>query len=332
MKFLVTGASGFVGRYVVFEALRRGHCVRALIRPGTATADLGWADHSNVELVRADLRSKRGLVEAVSTADAVLHLAISQEYGQLAGTVVGTENLLEAMKQAGVSRMVLVSSFAVYNYRKLWTFSTLNESCAVEALETEPQRREYYCLTKLMQENLVRAAGAENGLRFTILRPGAIFGKGHVWTARLGIALSDRAWIRTGAWAKVPLSYVENCAEAIVMCAEKDEAIGKTLNVVDDEAPTQRFYCRQLQRRLDLSPWVIPVPWTIVRMIATIAEITNRILFHGHARIPQILKPADLHARCKPLCYTNQKLRETIGWRQRYSLAEALDRCFGAKV
>jgi nucleoside-diphosphate-sugar epimerase/glycosyltransferase involved in cell wall biosynthesis len=332
MKFLVTGASGFVGRYVVSEALRRGHCVRVLIRPATATANPSWADHRNVELVRADLRSKRGLVEAASTVDAVLHLAVSQAgglYALLVGTVVGTENLLEAMKQAGVSRIVLVSSFAVYNYSKLRTYTTLNESCAVE---TEPQRRDYYCLTKLMQENLVRAAGAEHGLRFTILRPGAVFGKEHVWTARLGIPLSDRIWIRMGRWAKLPLSYVENCAEAIVMCAERDEAVGQTFNVVDDETPTQQLYSHQLQRRLSPPPHIITVPWTMVRALARIAWIANRLMFDGRARLPQVLSPASVHARFKPLRYSNQSMKKIIGWRPRYSLAEALDRSFAPEA
>jgi nucleoside-diphosphate-sugar epimerase len=142
MKLLITGASGFVGRYVVAEALRRGHSVRALIRPATSIADLKWVNHKNVELFRADLRSKQGLVEAASTVDAVLHLAVSQVsdlYGGLAGTVVGTENLLEAMRKAKVDRIVLVSSFSVYNYIKLRTWSELNESCAVEA---EPEKRD----------------------------------------------------------------------------------------------------------------------------------------------------------------------------------------------
>jgi nucleoside-diphosphate-sugar epimerase len=301
--------------------------VRTLIRPATSIADLKWVNHKNVEFFRADLRSRGRLEELVAGVDAVLHLAVSQ--ASVADTVLGTENLLDAMRKAKIDRIVLVSSFSVYNYIKLRTWSELTELCAVEA---EPEKRDNYCLAKLMQENLVCAAAAEYGLRFTILRPGAIFGKGHVWTARLGIALSDRVWIRLGAWAKLPLSYVENCAEAVVMSAEKDEAVGKTFNVIDDETPTQRFYSRQLQRNLSPSPCVIPVPWTVVRIIARMAQTTNKILFHGHARLPHIFKPTSVHARCKPLRYTNRKIKETIGWRPRYSLAEALDRCFDAKV
>ena len=323
MKLLITGAAGFVGTYVVMEALRRGHSVRALIRPATSISDLQWAKHKNVELILADLRSKRGLVEAVSSVDAVIHLAVSQ--ASVADTVVGTENLLDAMKQAKVKRIVLISSFAVYNYIALRNWSELNELCAIEA---EPEKRDNYCLAKLMQEDLVRIAGIEYGLRFTILRPGAIFGRGYLWTSRLGMDLSDRLWIRMGAWAKVPLSYAENCAEAVVMCAEKEEAIGKTFNVVDDETPTQRFYCRQLQRYLNHRPRIVPLPWTLVRTIARIAWFSNKLFFNSKARLPQVLSPVSVHARFKPLYYSNRSLKESTGWKPRYSLAEALARSF----
>ena len=119
MKLLVTGAAGFLGRFVVAEALRRGHCVRAVIRSGGGVADETVPERPGVEYVDIDLRSRTGLVEACNGVDAVLHLAASKAgdmYTQYAGTVVATENLLEAMTAAGVRRIVGISSFAVYNY------------------------------------------------------------------------------------------------------------------------------------------------------------------------------------------------------------------------
>ena len=55
-----------------------------------------------------------------------------------------------------------------------------------------------------------------------ILRPGVIYGRDNLWTARLGIGgQGKRLWLRTGAWARLPLTYVENCADAIVTAAER---------------------------------------------------------------------------------------------------------------
>ncbi|MEO1682818.1 MAG: NAD-dependent epimerase/dehydratase family protein, partial [Cyanobacteria bacterium J06631_12] len=55
MKLLVTGSSGFLGKYVVATALRRGHQVLAVVRPATDVSKIAWSTHPNVEFVRFDL-------------------------------------------------------------------------------------------------------------------------------------------------------------------------------------------------------------------------------------------------------------------------------------
>ncbi len=88
---------------------------------GTAEGRVGGTSEI-CTIVQADLRSRRGLTEAVTGHDAVLHLAAAKSgdlYAQYAGTVVATENLLAAMTEAGVRRIVLVSSLSVYDYLKL---------------------------------------------------------------------------------------------------------------------------------------------------------------------------------------------------------------------
>ena len=327
MKLLVTGSAGFLGRAVVAEALRRGHVVRAMVRPACDISALAWSENEP-EAVRVDLRCREGLVDAVGGVDAVIHLAATKFgdlYSQLNGTVLATENLLAAMAEARVRRIVLVSSFSVYDYRPLWTFGLLNEDSPLEA---GPTGRDPYSCTKLLQEKLVRACTASQDLRSTILRPGVIFGPGETWTARLGIKLGNRTWVRTGAWARLPLTYVANCADAVLLCVESNASVGRTFNVVDDETPTQRRYARAIRLRTIPPPRVIPVPWTALRVVASVASVSNRIFFGSRARLPQVLDPSCLHARCKPLRYTNASIEKAVGWRPRVSLKEALDRCF----
>src|SRR6185437_12765778 len=194
MKLLVTGANGFLGRYVVAEALRHGHAVTVLVR-STETPKVGWAGHPNVKMVQADLRSRRGLAEAVADVDCVLHLAAAKSgdmYAQYAGTVVATENLLAAMTDAGVRRIVAISSFSVYDYLKIRSFSVLSEDSPIE---TDAFNRDEYAHTKVVQERLVREHATRLHWGFTILRPGVIFGKDNLFTARLGIQ-AGRIWIR----------------------------------------------------------------------------------------------------------------------------------------
>ena len=325
MKLLVTGANGFLGRYVVAEALRRGHAVTAVLRSLSAPQDVGWRAHPNLTIVQADLRLRRDLGQKIAGVDAVLHLAAAKSgdlYAQIGGTVVATENLLAAMDDAGIRRIVLVSSFAVYNYLELPSHSVVNEQTPIENHGFD---RDEYAQTKLIQERLVREHGAANGWAYTILRPGVIYGRDNLFTARLGM-MAGKNIIRIGAWARLPLTYVENCATAIVMAAENEAASGQTLNVVDDSMPTQRTFVNMLKKRLSPRPRVIRVNWTVMRGIARLAVVFNRVALKGRAKIPGLFVPARLHARCKPLRYQNDRIKSVLGWTPKYGLEESLER------
>ena len=117
MRALVTGANGFLGRHVVNALLARGIEVRAMVRPAARLEALGWP--SSVEVFRADLRTSRELATAFEGVDVLIHLAAvvsGGEDAQFAGTVVGTERLLDAMAASACRRLVLCSSFSVYDY------------------------------------------------------------------------------------------------------------------------------------------------------------------------------------------------------------------------
>lgn len=330
MKLLVTGAAGFLGRYVVAEALRRGHAVTVMLR-SAELPKFGWVGHPRLSIVQADLRARRGLTDAVRGVDAVLHLAAAKSgdmYAQYSGTVVATENLLTAMTEAGVGRLVQVSSFSVYDYLKIPMFSTVTEDSPVEK---DAFKRDEYAHTKLVQEQIVRDHAGGAGWRFTILRPGVIYGKDNFFTARLGVE-AGRVWIRIGRWAQLPLTYVENCAEAVVMAAENESAAGQTLNVVDDNPPTQARYARLLQKRLSPRPMIVPLAWSVMCFVAGMGSVVNKVLLGNRAKVPGLLVPARLHARCKPLRYANEKIKSVLNWKPRYSLTEALDRSIGSSM
>src|SRR5690606_29885282 len=117
VRVLVTGANGFLGRHVVTALLARGVDVRALVRPAASLEELGWP--SSVDVFRADLRTSRDLPRAFESVDVLLHLAAvvsGGEDAQFAGTVVGTERLLEAMAASACRRLILCSSFSVYDF------------------------------------------------------------------------------------------------------------------------------------------------------------------------------------------------------------------------
>ncbi|MGC1305599.1 MAG: NAD(P)-dependent oxidoreductase [Phormidesmis sp.] len=321
-KVLVTGASGFVGQYVVAAVLRAGHEVLANVRIKTNLAGVSWHNHPNVTLVRHDLRQRRGLVEAIAGADAVIHLAATKGgdfYDQFAGTVIATENLLWAMNAAEIRQLVAVSTFSVYDYLGMKPGQLLDESAP---LEPAPENRDEYAQTKLLQEKLYRAFAGD----VTILRPGMIYGRDNLWHALIGAKVGGDRWLKIGGKATLPMAYVENCASAIAAALDAPAAIGQTINIVDDQLPSQKDYLKQLLAHTPAPPKLIPISWLAMRSVANLAWWVNQTFLEGQAKMPGILVPAKLQGRFKPLKYNNDKAKALLDWTPRYGLKEAFHR------
>jgi 2-alkyl-3-oxoalkanoate reductase len=328
MKLLITGATGFVGKYTVAHALRRHYEVKALVRPASDVTQLPWATHSAVEMVRLDLRQKRGIVEALHGVDGVLHLAAVKDgdfFDLFTGTVLATENLLDAMAQVRGVRLVAVSTFSVYDASRKRAGTLLDENFPIRR---QPEEHDGYAQTKLMQEDLIRAFADDYKAPITILRPGMIYGRECLWNACLGARLGEQTWLRIGARARMPLTYVENCAEAIVAAVRCEAAIGQTINIVDDNPPTQRAYARAILKRMTAPPRCIPVNCTLMRLLGHTAWFVNSHLFNGQARLPGILVPTKFDSRFKSFRYSNDRAKHILQWRPRYTLEEALARSF----
>ncbi len=184
MKVLVTGANGFLGVHVVSALLARGHQVRALIRPAANSDDL--SARGVTDIVRADLRSSRTLEQVFEDTDVLVHLAAAVTGGedaQFASTVVGTERLLGAMARTACRRIVLASSFSVYDWSN--TRGTLDERSPIE---TPPDlyERDGYSIAKSWQERITRRFAQMHDWGLTVLRPGFIWGRDHAYLAALG--------------------------------------------------------------------------------------------------------------------------------------------------
>jgi nucleoside-diphosphate-sugar epimerase len=304
-KIMITGAGGYIGRHCVATARARGHQVVALLRRDTGL----WADDTGVETLVADLAAPPPLPEV----DAVIHAAAS-----LAGspaqmqrdTLAATAALLEQLQQqTKPPQLVLVSSIAVYDTMALSPHDVLNETTPTE---TVPARRDCYCRAKLEQERLLRGSGL-NGF---ILRVGAVFGPDRLWNGHLGLTFGG-VLLRLGRRGKIPLSYVENTALALVVAAETPVHGIETLNVVDDDLPDRATYVRAIQA----SGWpriVLPVNW---RLFAVFASFVGAFPW-----APGLLRPAICRARLMPLDYANTRLKTELDLPPPVPFAKAISR------
>jgi UDP-glucose 4-epimerase len=323
MRALVTGANGFLGRHLVAALLARGVEVRALVRPAARLEALGWP--ASVEVVRADLRSARDLAGAFEGVDVLLHLAAAVSGGedlQFAATVAGTERLLEAMAGTACRRLVLCSSFSVYDYGA--TRGTLDEGSPLHRVP-DVYRRDGYTISKWWQERITRRLAERHGFELTVLRPGFIWGRDHGYLAGCGQQLG-RHHLVIGPLTRLPLTHVENCADVFALAAVDPRARGQTLNVVD--GPGQRVWCylSDWQRGTGQRGWRLPIPWLLAIWAVRLAFVT---VFRTATKVPSVLIPERLESRLKPLRFENRRLRETLGWSPPLDYRECLARTYG---
>lgn len=333
---LVTGATGFVGPYVVAALLGAGFAVRALVRNPDRIGGLHeLRDHPRLDIVPGDLVSRADLIPVVSGAAVLVHLAAAKggDYTtRFQGTVVGTENLLNAARDAGVHRLVAISSFSVYDYRGLRRGDVLDERTPVI---TDPGKRDEYAETKAYQDELYWDFGADDDNTMVMLRPGMIYGRDEMWHPLLSGELGPLA-VRVGTRARPPITYVENTARAIALAArrlidEPSAVDGEIINIVDDDLPTQSEYVAKLRAVADRPgiedlPRAVTVPFSAMRFSASAASLINRRLLSSRAKLPGIAVPEQLDARFRHLTYPNAKAKRLLGWEPTFDVDEAIER------
>jgi nucleoside-diphosphate-sugar epimerase len=331
---LVTGAAGFIGARVVQNLLDRGfRRIRCLVRPSTAAAKvvdlLKLASGNELEVIKGDLLSREDCLTAARGASVVYHLAAGR--GQKSfpdaylNSVVTTRNLLDACVQhACLQRFVNVGSFVVYTNKGKPQAGMLDETCPVE--QHGDARAEAYCFAKCKQDELVAQYGREFGIPYVIVRPGVVYGPGNLaLTGRVGID-SFGIFLHLGGSAIIPLCYVDNCAEAIVLAGLKAGIDGEVFNVVDDDLGSSRHLLRLYKRHVRRFKSVY-IPKPVSYALCWLWEIYSR---KSGEQLPPVFNRLRWNALWKKTRYSNAKLKQRLGWSPVVSTPEAERRYFAA--
>jgi nucleoside-diphosphate-sugar epimerase len=239
----VTGATGFVGGGVLRGLREAGHEVVAYVREGSDSRSL-----RDVERVVGDIGDPNRLAAAARGCDAVIHAAgiadASAHVDTLGWTnVAGTENALNAARQAGCRRFVQISCADVTLYkgpRSFWT-------------ESDAPQRPYGDLarTKLQAEELVRVSG-KRGFWTVALRPGLVWGPGDTTHLPRWRAEAEAGGIRIIAGGKKLLAttYVGNLAHAVACALETKVTTGNVYYVLDSELSVSRDFFTEVSEQL----------------------------------------------------------------------------------
>ena len=323
MTVFVTGASGFLGQAVVAAFAAKGHGVRALVR-SQARPFVTWG--SNVSVVVGDLRALDAVKESLRGVDAVIHLAAGTSGSldeQLPTSVVGTERLLAAMLDTGVKRLVLASTFSVYDW------SGYHRSMTEESpLERRLYERDGYAVAKTWQERIVQEHAGRNGWDLTVLRPGFIWGRGRQWVSGAGMIAGNRVFVN-GPFRRLPLTHVANCADCFVAVTQSSAAVGQTFNVVDTDAVRAWRFARDYVHHDGHGLHRLAFPYLAGLGVAHCGSLVARCLFGRNYKLPGILLPIRYRARFKSSRFPNTKLRTLVGWAPPLDYAACLQATYG---
>lgn len=326
---LVTGATGFIGSRVVESLLQLGfRRLRCFARASSNIAGLeaiGARSRggTRVEVFRGNLLSCQDCDAAARDAAVIFHLAAGTGEKSFPeafrNSVVTTRNILEASLRHGrLKRFVNVSSFSVYTNRNKTRPGLLDETCPIES---HPEcLSNAYSFAKTKQDELVVKYGRESGLPYVIVRPGYVIipGKtaitGRVGTGAFGL------FLHLGGSNTIPFTYVDNCADAIVLAGLKPGVDGEVFNVVDDDLPSSRQFL-QLYKR-EVRPFKsVYLPHF---MSYALCSFWERYSIWSEGQLPPAFNRRLWHSSWKKTRYSNEKLKAKLGWRPLVPMTEGL--------
>jgi nucleoside-diphosphate-sugar epimerase len=250
MLWAISGGAGFLGLHLARRLVADGHDIRTLDVVPLDDAEL----ERSVRELRGDVRDRARVKELVDGADVVVHAAAAlpiqaSRESIRSINVGGTENVLRAAREAGVRRVVFISSTAVYGVPEKHPIEEDDPLVGVG----------WYGESKIDAEGLCRVAAVET----TIVRP-----KTFVGPERLGVFEILFDWIREGRRIYVlgkghnryQLLGVEDLVDAIVRAASVPEAAGETFNVGATEFGTVRSDLQALIDHAGSTSRLRPVP------------------------------------------------------------------------
>ena len=227
MKVLITGATGFLGKYIVEELKNNGYQVVAFGRNekiGKTLID------SNVEFFKGDIENKEDLLRAFQGCGAVIHAAaLSTVWGKWNNfykvNVLGTRNIVEICEKQGL-KLVFVSSPSIYAGAKDQLDVKENEA-------PKDNNLNFYIKSKIMAENIIK----NSKLNYMIIRPRGLFGIGDTSIIPRLLDLNKKMGIPLFADGKqkVDVTCVENVAYALRLALENERYSRQTYNITNDE-------------------------------------------------------------------------------------------------
>ena len=275
MKILITGASGFIGSFIVEEALKRGFETWAVVRRSSSRE---WLQDERIHFVELNLSSKAQLVEQLRDKgfDYVVHAAgvtkclNKQDFHRI--NTEGTKNLVDALLEVKMplKRFVFISSLSI--------FGAIKEQQPYEEIRESdtPQPNTEYGKSKLAAEQYLETVGSR--VPYIILRPTGVYGPREKDYFIMAKSIKGHSDFAVGYQRQdITFVYVKDVVQAVFLALDKGEN-GRKYFLSDGQVYQSTTFSDLIHEELDRPWWIrVTAPVWVLRIITFIGEYVGRM-------------------------------------------------------
>lgn len=324
MKAFVTGATGFLGSYIVDNLVKEGDEIFVLVRKNS---DISYLKrYKNINYIYGDLHDKELLFNGLKGIDVVYHSAAKvTDWGEKKEfykvNFLGSKNILEASIKANVKRFVYISSPSV-------VFDYTNQINIDESYPYPKKYANYYSETKGEAEKIILASNNVNGMKTVALRPHAVWGprdmKGFL-PRLINKIIKGKMRIIGKTDPIVDLCYVENAAYASILAGKKENIEGgKAYFITDGKAlKVWEEFIDGLCKLFNLKKPEKYINENLALAVATIIDFIWKIPYFAKNYEPLVTRYA-LGMATKSTTYSIEAAKKDLGYEPKITHDEGL--------
>jgi len=267
-KVLVTGATGFLGKYLVQMLTEQGYQVYALGRNKKAGEQL---EQMGAVFCQGDFSTKDSCKDYFPGMDYVIHAgALSTVWGDwddfFKSNVLGTENVLELSLENSVKRVVVVSSPSVYSGKE-------DRFDIKENQVDKSNELNYYIKSKIMAEDIVSSYN-KKGLETVIIRPRGLIGIGDTSLIPRILKANGKSGIPLFNKGQnyVDITCVENVSHALILAMKAEGVSGDVFNITNGEPMKFIDILMLFLNSIKTEPKFLKLPFGLIYGIASFLE------------------------------------------------------------
>ncbi|MBD3413045.1 MAG: NAD-dependent epimerase/dehydratase family protein [Candidatus Aminicenantes bacterium] len=314
MKVFVTGASGFIGRALVRELLKRKHQVDLFLH------EKGIPEENFCQVHKGDICDSDKLKAALKGVDILYHLAASMGASQaderefIRINQKGTEAVFKAAMEAQVKKGIHFSSAGVLG-------DVAQNKAVAEDYPANPIS--VYDRTKWEGEKQALAF-SKQGMKVVVLRPGWVYGPGDKRTFKLIQAIANKKFVFViGEKTLQTPVYIRDLIKGILLCAEKGKN-GEIYHLGGDEVMTVRHISECIADAAQVRFPVIHLPLALIKSAACLLQNVYKI-FNREA--PLTMGRLAFFVHSKPLSI--RKAREELGFSPEFDFQTGIHKTIG---